>query len=170
MNGLFTQADDGRVTGARLERIFTGEKPSIGIVAAGGMPITYHGTVYDMVGLNLASMAHADKIKVGPKGHASFNENVFYALAPDILLPWAVPSGTPVDLEARKANLQSPGSFDYAVFHDIFNKQPFKALYVLALVRNPADPDEVVYGCFRKTYLNELTTRRGFVLLSSVSF
>jgi hypothetical protein len=165
----FSIAEGGRVAGERMDRIFNGGLPSIGIAAAGGTAYTYHGTVYDLVGLNESRMAHADAVKVGPQDHASFNAGIFYELAPDILQPLAIPSGDVVDLQARKIDNLDPGNFDNQIYKDIFHQDRFRSMYILALVRNPADPKEMVYGYFRKTYLDELTTKRGFEVIRSVA-
>jgi hypothetical protein len=165
----FSLAEGSRVAGERMDRIFDGGLPSIGVAAAGGNAYTYRGTVYDLVGLNESRMAHADTVKVGPKDHASFNVAVFYELAPDIMQPIAVPSGAVVDLQSRKIEDQDPQNFDNKIFKDIFHQDRFKSTYILALVRNPADPTDVVYGYFRKAYLNELTTKRGFEVVRSIA-
>jgi hypothetical protein len=162
----FSLAAGGQHLGQCMDRIFAEGKPSVGVSAAGGVAYTYQGTVYDLLGLNNSQMAHANRFKNGPKDHASFSKDVFYKLAPDILQPSVAPSGTPVDLPAHKALNEDLQNFDNQIFKDIFHDGQFRSMYVLALVRNPADPSEMVFGYFRKAYLADLRTKRGFELVS----
>jgi arabinofuranosyltransferase len=152
-----------------MDRVFAPSLPSIGVAAAGGASFTYRGPVLDLVGLNNSRMAHAEKIKIGPKDHQSFNARIFYDLAPDIVQPLTIPPATNVDLAARRIQDRQPETFDNEIFKDIFNEPRFRAEYILAEVRNPADPTEAVYGYFRKAYLDQLVQQRGFKLLSSAA-
>ena len=163
-----TVANSQRLVGYSLDRIFEGGLPSIGVSAAGGEAYTYHGTIDDLLGLNDSKMAHADKIKVGFKDHASFNANVFYDRSPDILEPGTAPFGSPVDLEALRMQDLAPGSFHNAIFKGIFHEDRFRSIYTLALVYNPSYPSEMAFGYFRKPYLNALTLERGFVVLRRI--
>lgn len=165
----FTLAEAYRPRGESMNRIFAGGLPSIGVAAAGGIAYTYRGITYDLLGLNDSRMAHADKIKSGPKDHASFNTGVFYELAPDILQPLTATSGTVVDLSARRAQDLDRGTFDNKIFKDIFHQDRFRSTYILAMVRNPTDPSEMAYGYFRKAYLEDLIAKRGFDVVSSVA-
>ncbi len=153
-----------RFAAARVLVCSTRRSPPVHLVriaAAGGFAYAYHGTVDDLLGLNDSRMAHADPIKTGPKDHASFDAGVFYQLAPDILQPTALPSGAAIDLHARERTDRDPQSFDNQIFKDIFDQDRFKSTYILALVRNPADPADMVYGYFRKAYLDDPTAQRG---------
>jgi hypothetical protein len=163
----FTVAAAGQHLGQSMNRIFAEELPSVGAAAAGGVAYTYQGSVYDLLGLNNRQMAHANASKIGPKDHASFSKDVFYELAPDIMQPSVVVSGTIVDLQARKICNRDLQNFDNQIFKDIFHDERFRSLYVLAMVSNPTDPAEMVFGYFRKAYLEDLKTKRGFELVSS---
>jgi hypothetical protein len=165
----FDLSEAYRVRGETMDRVFAPTLPSIGVAAAGGASFTYRGTVLDLVGLNNSRMAHAEKIKVGPKDHQSFNAAVFYDLAPDIIQPLTSTLGHPADLPARRAQDRQPETFDNEIFKGIFNEPRFRATYILAEVANPADPNETVYGYFRKAYLDQLINQRGFKLISSAA-
>jgi arabinofuranosyltransferase len=165
----FDLSESYRTRGEIMDRVFAPSLPSIGVAAAGGASFTYRGPVLDLVGLNNSRMAHAEKIKIGPKDHQSFNARIFYDLAPDIVQPLTIPPATNVDLAARRIQDRQPETFDNEIFKDIFNEPRFRAEYILAEVRNPADPTEAVYGYFRKAYLDQLVQQRGFKLLSSAA-
>ena len=164
----FLLADYGRDAGERMDRIFQGGLPSIGLAAAGGMAYTYTGTSDDLLGLNDIRIAHADKIKTGPKGHASFDLKLFDDISPDIFQPWVVPTSATLDLQTRKYQNLQPGDFDNEIFKGLFSEQQFRSTYILAAVRNPADPADVACGYFRKAYLDDLIKKRGLQLVHSV--
>jgi hypothetical protein len=97
----FVIANDGRAFGNALDRVARRHGPmSVAVITAGGLPLTFTGRVYDLEGLNWVAMAHADARKAGVKDHASFDANVFYAAAPDLVVvddyrlkpgvPWVV--------------------------------------------------------------------------------
>lgn len=151
-----------RENGKRLNDFFKGELPVIGFGAAGGIALGYDGIVYDMLGLNLTKMAHADKIKKGPKAHQSFNKKVFYELKPDVLMPTAEHSNVPVSLVSVNAYYCDPGSWDNLIYKNIFNDPEFRQQYTLALARNAAQPDYVCYGFFNKDYLKKLSQNPNF--------
>lgn len=91
----FWIAEHGRYVGNMLNE-FPGQA-SLGVVAAGGIRMGYHGYIYDVLGLNWKQMAHAesdDKI-YKRKNHGAFNKSVFFQAAPDIFFPneMACPEG-----------------------------------------------------------------------------
>lgn len=168
MRASFALADKGRLWGSEMNHVFNGALPTIGISAAGGIAYTYQGAVYDLIGLNDTRMAHADKFKTGPKDHASFNAGVFYQLEPDILMPVPAAYGSVVNLQAQKLLNYDPQNFEYQIYKGIFLQEKFRSLYTLAVVRNPAYPNEIVYGYFSKVYLTDIATKHGFEVLDSV--
>jgi len=88
---IFQEMDitrDQRNIGEALNKIFTQQKPSIGVITAGGIAYKYEGEIIDLLGLNNSKMAHADKYKYGIRGHASFHKATFYQLKPDLLFGW----------------------------------------------------------------------------------
>jgi hypothetical protein len=81
-------ASCGRSLGETLNDWFRGQElPSVGIIAAGGIKVTYQGTVIDLVGLNSSQMAHFPGRRDGIKNHAAFSKEVFFLQAPDLLMP-----------------------------------------------------------------------------------
>jgi len=57
----------------------------MGVIAAGGIALTYDGELRDLMGLNWVEMAHANPIKVGFRNHASFDPDTFWKYPPDIV-------------------------------------------------------------------------------------
>ncbi len=84
----YAVADTGRHVGSVLAREYNGDSPSIGIVAAGGIRMTYPGEIKDLVGLNWVEMAHAPREATQrPAGHLAFNSTVFWSSPPELMLP-----------------------------------------------------------------------------------
>ena len=64
------------------------EKPSVGVIPAGGISITYSGVIYDLMGLNWVDMAMAGRGEVTEfKNHGGFDKGIFYATLPDLVDP-----------------------------------------------------------------------------------
>jgi hypothetical protein len=82
-------AAGGRREGELLNEFWieSNDKPSIGVITAGGFAWAYLGPVFDLMGLNNVKMAHYSTIKNpnAMKNHASFSKDVFYIQRPDIL-------------------------------------------------------------------------------------
>ena len=79
-------AEQGREMGRILNRL--PGAPSIAIVAAGGIAMTYEGHIYDLLGLNWVEMARADRDQVGAYvNHGGFSKAVFYDTLPEIVHP-----------------------------------------------------------------------------------
>jgi hypothetical protein len=151
--GEFSIAVQERLNGERLSAIFAPELPTVGFGSAGGIAYGYQGQVYDMMGLNDTRMAHADAVKSGPKGHQSFNKDVFYAVAPDVLMPRAAGVAEPVSLASVSGSYTNPAGWDNLIFKGLYNDAAFQSRYVLALVWNSAHPEYKCYGYFNRTYL-----------------
>ncbi len=161
----FLIASQGRRRGNRLNQLFPTHSPSIGVFEAGGNAYAYNGVTYDLMGLNDPRMAHADKIKTGPKGHQSFNKDVFYSLAPDILLPETVLPTYAIHLNTVDTFYRDPDGFENQAFKNIFADPQFRAAYSLVAMRNIAVPAFVCYGYFRNTYLTALTATGQYVVV-----
>ena len=88
-------AEVGRWMGDAFNE-FPGD-PSLGVIAAGGIRMTYKGVIYDLVGLNWTAMAHARHDGAGRvRGHSGFNAELFFGALPDIFNPViAACDGTP---------------------------------------------------------------------------
>jgi len=59
--------------------------PVVGVTAAGGIALSFNGTILDLMGLNWTKMAHADPTKVGIRSHASFDKDIFWQQTPDLI-------------------------------------------------------------------------------------
>lgn len=79
-------AERGRRLGRALSLAFRSEpRPTVGAFVVGGLGYAYEGRTLDLLGLNNRTMAHAARERYGPKGHAAFRKETFYALRPDLL-------------------------------------------------------------------------------------
>ncbi len=84
--------ESGRETGALLNQIFSDKDhaPTIGVITAGGVALTYQGEVYDLLGLNESSIAHDGGQRKGLTNHASLNPNLVLKKSPEILMPQVI--------------------------------------------------------------------------------
>lgn len=85
----FDLASYGEKAGNLLNQIFIADQPSVGVITAGGIGVTYHGKIFDLMGLNNKEMALAPGDRIGMKNHASSNSAVFWKQQPDLILPIA---------------------------------------------------------------------------------
>jgi hypothetical protein len=158
----YNVAQETMSNASRLNDVFDGAFPSVGFAAAGGMGYVYQGVVYDVLGLNSTPFAHADAIKIGYKGHQSFNKRVLLALEPDIFIPLSVMETMPVDLAQVHAHFIRTDTWDSLVFKNIFNDVDFKKRYVLTAVNNRQHPAYQCYGYFSRSYLMKLRQNKNF--------
>jgi hypothetical protein len=161
----FTIAAQERVNGERLSEIFAPQLPTVGFGSAGGIAYGYQGRVFDMMGLNDARMARADRLKTGPKGHQSFSKQVFYEIAPDVLMPRAVPFTEAVSLPAVSGYYTNSQGWDNLIFKGLYNDPEFRAKYVLAVVLDRFHPQFKCYGYFNRTYLAQAMRQGNLILL-----
>jgi hypothetical protein len=147
-----------RENGERLHTLLQNELPTTGVAAAGGFAYGYNGTVYDLLGLNDIRMAHADRIKDGPKDHQSFNRGVFFQLSPDALMPWTMPDGSAPNLLGRTLYFSDPNQWDNVILKNIFNDPLFKATYTPAIVSSDTHPGLQCFAYFSNAYLARLTS------------
>lgn len=83
----FDVAIRGREVGTMLDQVqVNGSRPSLGVIYAGGIAVTYHGPVIDLLGLNNVAMGHSAGERKGKKNHAAFNRDVFMSLRPDLII------------------------------------------------------------------------------------
>ncbi len=81
----FRIAAHGRALGDALNALE--DRPSVGVIAAGGIARTYAGPIFDLMGLNWVAMAHADRHKTGAvRNHAGFSPDVFWQARPDLVV------------------------------------------------------------------------------------
>ncbi|GAK49590.1 hypothetical protein U14_00813 [Candidatus Moduliflexus flocculans] len=85
----FTLAEDGRYMGRFFSAFFAEvPPPSIGVIVAGGVKMTYEGEIIDLMGLNSVKMGHSQGKRMGMKNHTAFEKTVFYELQPDVMNPF----------------------------------------------------------------------------------
>jgi arabinofuranosyltransferase len=157
VGGEFWITQDDREHGRQLSRVFAGSLPRIGYAAAGGIAYAYAGAVIDLMGLNERSLAESCAGRKGPKGHACFDLDTFYRLAPEALLPRAVPAGAAGDVCRRHLGITRQGSWDAVIFRDVFKQTRFLNEYALARVRRLGVADVEAQGYFRRTFLDQLS-------------
>jgi arabinofuranosyltransferase len=158
----FYLAQDGRQLGDQLNRIFTEQKPSVGMIVVGGFSLHYRGETVDLMGLNNTAMGHSKGERIGIKNHAAFNKEVFYQLNPELLLPRPVVDSA----EARSLYLGSlqATNFDNKALKNIFADAEFQQRFQPAYLER----NGVRIFCFvnqsRLAYLQSLSGTRLTVL------
>jgi arabinofuranosyltransferase len=159
----FYIAANERENGKILSMIFEDSLPKIGYGSAGGIAYGYKGNIIDMMGLNNTLMAHANTIKVGPKGHESFDKETFYELAPEILMAQTFKANM-INLQGANDYYTNPTTWDNMIFKNIFNDYSFKERYQLAEIINKDFPEYGCVGYFRKDYLNYFNNQSKFIV------
>ncbi len=119
----FTLAVDGRRIGDLLNALPDQPAPDVGVLPAGGIAVTYHGRVVDLLGLNWAEMGHASGRRTGMPGHSAFNLQVFWKHPPAIMLPTLTDQAHPL------VEKQTPGGFDLYVLQGLLNETRFRDDY-----------------------------------------
>ena len=119
----FTLAVDGRRIGDLLNALADQPAPDVGVLPAGGIAVSYHGRVVDLLGLNWAEMGHASGRRTGMPGHSAFNLQVFWKHPPAIMLPELTNPANPL-IEKR-----IPGNFDLYVLQGLLNEKRFRDAY-----------------------------------------
>ena len=109
-------------------------KPSFGRIWAGGYAFAYDGETIDLMGLNNTLMAHATKIKIGLKNHASFDKKTFYRLEPDLIISEFVKDTSNFILPENSRDFDN--SFDNNAMKNIFRDEEFIDLYLPVLITN----------------------------------
>lgn len=81
--------ESGRETGTLLNQMFSDNDhpPTIGVITAGGIALTYQGEVFDLLGLNETSIAHDGGQRKGLTNHASLNPELVLEKSPEVLMP-----------------------------------------------------------------------------------
>ncbi len=112
-------AEQGRRMGEILNT-YPGQ-PSIGIVAAGGVAMTYEGHIFDLMGLNWVEMAHAGRDQASVySNHDGFSKPVFYATLPEIVHP---------QFGACDKQVYDGNRFFNKVLRQLFHDPEFQDLY-----------------------------------------
>jgi hypothetical protein len=124
----FALAVDGRRIGDRLNMLADSTPPDVGVITAGGIAVTYHGRVVDLLGLNWAEMAHASGRRTGMPGHSAFNLEVFWKHPPQLMLPELANRGKPLNEK------QTPANFELWVLQGLMNEPRFREEYRPVLI------------------------------------
>lgn len=152
MRREFDIAAKGREVGAALNRIFPSDDlPTIGVITAGGIKITYPGITYDLMGMNWAQMAHAGGERYGDRGHDAFNAAVFWSQPPQILI-------VSVTNQRAGPSAFSGASFENQALKGLLDDPDFTGQYQFGRVSRSGDsPATAVAGYFRRDFLASLT-------------
>jgi hypothetical protein len=118
----FEIADTTRRIGQVLNHLRLKQRPTVGMVAAGGIALSYRGRVLDLMGLNWVKMAHASTRRAGFRGHSAFDEGVFWSEMPDLMVPSLLPG-------IRNDNVLRVDRFTRTVLHGLLDSQRFKENY-----------------------------------------
>jgi hypothetical protein len=119
----FTLAVEGRRIGDLLNELADQPAPDVGVVPAGGIAVSYHGRIVDLLGLNWAEMGHAPGRRTGMPGHSSFNLQVFWKHPPKIMLPELTNPANPLNEK------ETPHRFELYVLHGLMNEKRFRDEY-----------------------------------------
>jgi hypothetical protein len=173
-------ADDMRAIGAAFNQAFPDEKPSVGVIVAGGFALAYRGPTIDLMGLNNVAMAHSPGPRSGMRGHAAFHPDVFMSLAPDVLLlslwspardwfgfpmlsgDYAQPAHLVPGYFQRRAT--SMEIFDAGIMKGLLLKSQAGQRYAWASVR-PRAGDRWIHAVFNREFLKRLEERNYEVVL-----
>jgi arabinofuranosyltransferase len=110
------------------------DKPTLGVIMAGGIARGYAGYVVDLLGLNKPAIAHANQGLCGLKNHAAFHRPTFYQLQPDLIFPILIRTET----ELKSNDCRTLWGFENLVTRNIADEPEFKALYEpVSLVLRP---------------------------------
>lgn len=121
---------EGRRWGQILNQLFPDDRPSVGVVTAGGFGLEYEGATIDLLGLNNAAMAHAPGERKGYKNHSSFSATVFFDQQPQlVILPHHDDLADTTDLELCHT------AEDETFTQDLLEKPRFWQLYDRVLLR-----------------------------------
>lgn len=124
----FSIASNGRIVGELLNSWFVNQKkPTVGVISAGGIAMSYQGEMYDLLGLNETSIAHDGGMRKGIKNHASLNIKLVTEKKPEILFP----------IGRRYSEISASAQLSEVLIHNtvfaqtIFNDQELKNSYKL---------------------------------------
>ncbi|MEC9375143.1 MAG: hypothetical protein VYA80_02085 [Pseudomonadota bacterium] len=133
---LYELTHRGILTGQYIQEIFNDSQniqlPTIGVSAAGGYKMGYPGLVIDTMGLNFTPMAHHKGNKRGTRGHASFNKEIFWQNATDLVEPTLCPpKGPPVNRH------DDPENWLFQIYQNLFVEEIFKQSYQFIAIQSP---------------------------------
>lgn len=128
-------AEHGRSVGNVLET--WPEQPSVGVIPAGGIAITYSGQIFDLMGLNWTEMAHADRDAATIlKNHGGFSKDVFYRALPQVVDPHFGPCDEPTMRETPVIKAALKEIIEEAKFRELYEFGCRDGLVFYALRKN----------------------------------
>lgn len=168
-------AEDTRRIGAAFNRAFPEQPPSVGVIVAGGFALEYRGDTIDLMGLNNVAMAHSPGPRTGLRNHAAFNHDVFFALAPDVLMlslwspdraDWfgmpmmcgafaTLPFSEPTYFQRRGMSMDA---LSIGFLKNLLHTARTGELYQWAAVR-PAPDAPWIHAVFKRAFLEQLRGR-----------
>jgi arabinofuranosyltransferase len=159
----FSVAEYERRNGAFIQDLFSSlpRLPRVGVIAAGGIKLSYDGEIVDLMGLNNTVMAHNQGDRVGHRGHAAFEVGTFFKLQPEIVWPFLVND------EWQYSEAELKGRWENTLgFKGLFNDPHFLERYQYAKVHKvvPSQNRIALVAWFRKDFLESLAASGDFVL------
>jgi hypothetical protein len=154
----FHIAKQNREIGNHLNSFFyTIKKPSIGVVAAGGIKYTYNGYVNDVLGLNNIEVAHTigDRPISILKSHRAFNKTVFLKQYPDLFIFDFVTDTSRYIPYAKRKNIDN--EFGSKVIKHIYNDSNFNRQYSSVFIYNKKT-NEFLFSYCNKNFLKIIDT------------
>ena len=135
----FGVASRGRAVGEALTQLRRkGAEFTVGSISAGGIGLMFDGRLLDLMGLNWPVMARADTRRSRLAGHGAFNESIFWAHRPELVVPFVV-GGAPDPItinwtiQAALKNLPHDPRFR-AIYSPV--SIPVAGRYIVAFARN----------------------------------
>ncbi len=141
--------------------------PSVGILAAGGFAYDYNGPTIDLMGLNSTLMAHATRVKVGVRNHASFDINTFWKLMPDmvgVFYGGEIITDTATFILPENTDYFRTNVFAYTAYKKIFDYPRFRNTYLPALIRKTSN-DYYIFAYYNRDFLKTLDKNQFQVIL-----
>ncbi len=103
------------------------EYPTVGVIVAGGVKLTYKCTVSDLMGLDSIVMGHSQGNRKGTKNHAALEKDVFFESPPDIVTPM-------IDNFVQQSKYNSQKLNDKNLLKGIYYDYRFQKLYQYARI------------------------------------
>jgi hypothetical protein len=142
----FKASADGLSRGHALNKIWPiPQKPSVAEIVVGGVARSYQGEMVDLMGLNNVAMGHSKGDRRGMKNHAAFDPEIFFQLAPDLVVPLLLDYGVALNPSVASASIGKVNALDspwlMLALKGLPEMPKFRAKYVaITLARN--DPNE----------------------------
>jgi len=161
LNYEFDLAKEGRNTGNELNDFWANEKPSVGVIAAGGFALMYEGKTIDLMGLNDTLMGHSSGDRIGLKNHAAFNKDIFYQLNADLILPKDVADTAGAGIQY--AEFRDTYDFDNQAMKNIFNDAAFTQQYKCVAI-DKKNLQKIIFAFASNSFLNKMEKDTSLVI------